>query len=65
MASTAKSTSIMDRSGRRAREEPGVVEIAATFGRMLGLADSQKVGTFGHDTEYLLKQRLRWLFCYI
>lgn len=43
MASTAKSTSITDRSGRRTKEEIGVVEIDATFGRMLGLMDGQKV----------------------
>ena len=45
MASTAKSMSMGDRSGRRPKEEGGVVEIDATFGRMLGLVDGQKVRT--------------------
>ena len=44
MASTAKPSSLVDRVGRRVREEAGVVEIDAAFGRMLGLADGQKVG---------------------
>ena len=43
MASTAKPTSIADRTGRRSKEEIGVVEIDASFGRMLGLSDGQKV----------------------
>ncbi len=43
MASMAKSVSMAERTGRRAKEEMGVVEIDATFGRMLGLADGQKV----------------------
>lgn len=47
MASTAKSTSMSDGTGRRAKEEIGVVEIDATFGRMLGLVDGQKVRTNG------------------
>lgn len=47
MASTAKSTSIADRNGRKAKEEISVVEIDATFGRMLGLMDGQKVRTIG------------------
>ena len=47
MASTAKSASIVDRSGRRSREEIGVVEIDATFGRVLGLLDGQKVRETG------------------
>ncbi len=47
MASTAKSTTIADRSGRRPREEIGVVEVDATFGRMLGLVDGQKVRKTG------------------
>lgn len=46
MASTAKSVSIVERTGRRGKEEIGVVEIDATFGRMLGLADGQKVGGY-------------------
>ena len=36
-----------DRSGRRPKEDSGVVEIDATFGRMLGLVDGQKVRTNG------------------
>lgn len=47
MASTAKSTSIIDRSGKRSKEELGVVEIDAIFGRMLGLGDGQKVRITG------------------
>lgn len=47
MASTAKSASIADTTGRRSKEELGVVEIDATFGRMLGLLDGQKVRTIG------------------
>ena len=43
MASTAKPSLLVDRVGRRVREEAGVVEIDAAFGRMLGLADGQKV----------------------
>jgi hypothetical protein len=43
MASTAKSVPMIERTGRRAKEEVGVVEIDATFGRMLGLVDDQKV----------------------
>lgn len=43
MASTAKPTSVLERTGRRAKDDAGVVEIDATFGRMLGLADGQKV----------------------
>ena len=43
MASTAKPSSVVDRVGRRVREETGVVEIDAAFGRMLGFADGQKV----------------------
>ncbi|KAF6227434.1 hypothetical protein HO133_008878 [Letharia lupina] len=48
MASTAKSTSITDRTGRRPIDEIGVVEIDAMFGRMLGLMDGQKVGISLH-----------------
>ena len=47
MASTAKPISIADRTGRRAKEELGVVEIDATFGHMLGLADGQRVRNYG------------------
>ena len=43
MASSAKATSITDKTGRRPKEEVGVVEIDATFGRVLGLIDGQKV----------------------
>ena len=43
MASTAKSTPVTDRSGRRPKEEVGVLEIDAVFGRVLGLVDGQKV----------------------
>lgn len=43
MASTAKPASVIDRSGRKGREDTGVVEIDDTFGRMLGLIDGQKV----------------------
>lgn len=43
MASTAKPMSMGDRGGRKLKEESGVVEIDATFGRLLGLADGQKV----------------------
>lgn len=47
MASTAKSTPITDRTGRRPKEEIGVVEIDAMFGHMLGLMDGQKVREIG------------------
>ena len=43
MTSTAKSASVADKTGRRPKEEIGVVEIDATFGHMLGLVDGQKV----------------------
>ncbi len=43
MASAAKSTQLADRTGRRAKEESGVVEIDDTFGTMLGLLDGQRV----------------------
>lgn len=43
MASAAKPISVPERSGRRMKEDFGVVEIDATFGRMLGLADGMKV----------------------
>ena len=46
MASAAKVASIGERTGRRPKEEIGVVEIDATFGRVLGLTDGQRVGTF-------------------
>ena len=42
MASTAKPSSLVDRVGRRVREEVGVVEIDAAFGRLLGFVDGQK-----------------------
>ena len=45
MTSAAKSIPVADRAGRRSREESGVVEMDVTFGRLLGLADGQKVGT--------------------
>ena len=48
MASTAKPISMPEASGRRPKEVPGVVEIDDTFGRMLGLADGQKVGVLLH-----------------
>lgn len=44
MASAAKPVSVPERAGRRMKEDFGVVEIDATFGRMLGLADGMKVG---------------------
>lgn len=47
MASAVKTTSIVDRTGRRPKEEIGLVEIDATFGRMLGLMDGQKVRIIG------------------
>ncbi len=65
MASTAKPTSIADRTGRRTREDSGVIEIDATFGRMLGLADGQKVWAFDYGAGEWLKQYFRWSFCYI
>ena len=46
MASTAKPTYLVERPGRRVKEEAGVVEIDATFGRTLGLADGQKVDIY-------------------
>ena len=47
MASTAKLVSISDKAGRRWKEELEVVEIDATFGRVLGLIDGQKVRAIG------------------
>ena len=64
MASTAKPTSIAESTGRRAKDESGVVEIDATFGRMLGLAEGQKVGTYGDCDESWLKKCFRWASCY-
>ena len=52
MASNAKATSVTDRTGRRPKEEVGVVEIDATFGRMLGLIDGQKVRSLCRCNEY-------------
>lgn len=49
MESTAKPATIVDKTGRRTREESGVVEIDATFGRMLGLGEGQKVGIWSPD----------------
>ena len=43
MASTNKTTSLAEKTGRRAREEIGVVEIDSTFARTLGLQEGQKV----------------------
>lgn len=48
MASNTKASSITDRTGRRPKEEVGIVEIDATFGRVLGLIDGQKVSTYLH-----------------
>lgn len=45
MASTANPTSFIDRTGRRPKEDVGVVEVDATFGRVLGFVDGQKVRT--------------------
>ena len=47
MASTVKPTSVSDRTGRRPKEEVGVVELDSTFGRTLGLINGQKVRTIG------------------
>jgi hypothetical protein len=60
MASTAKPTSIADRTGRRPREEMGVIEIDATFGRMLGLADGQRVGKYGSCGIHKLSYGTGW-----
>lgn len=56
MASTAKPISIADRTGRRAKEDLGVVEIDATFGRMLGLADGHRVRNCGYCWIRSLRQ---------
>lgn len=45
MASASKATSALERGGRRNKDDVGYVEIDATFGRMLGLMDGQKVGS--------------------
>ena len=60
MASTAKSTSMVDRTGRRPREEMGIIEIDATFGRMLGLADGQRVGKSGSCGIHRLSYGTGW-----
>ena len=54
MASTAKAATAVERSGRRPREEMGVVEIDAVFGRMLGLVDGGKVGSFINTDEFFI-----------
>lgn len=59
MASTAKSTSVADRAGKRPKEEVGVVEIDATFGRMLGLMDGQKVRTVRYSNLRILRSSCR------
>ena len=46
MASTAKPASLAEKTGRRPKEELGVVEIDTVFARTLGLADGQKVRFF-------------------
>ena len=43
MASSRKSTSILERGGRRPQDEIGIIEIDETFGQLLGLVDGQKV----------------------
>ena len=55
MASTAKSTSIGDRTGRKAKEDIGVVEIDSMFGRVLGFTDGQKVRMTGRLHLRMLK----------
>lgn len=52
MASAAKPISVPERAGRRVKEDFGVVEIDATFGRMLGLADGLKVRTMNAVIDY-------------
>ena len=59
MASTAKSTSVSDRAGRRPKEEVGVVEIDATFGHMLGLTDGQKVRAVRYSNFRILRSSYR------
>ena len=69
MASTAKPSSLVDRVGRRVREEAGVVEIDAAFGRMLGFADGQKVRipwqSWRENRQKSLRKRCRSSYCYI
>ena len=43
MASAMKPLASVDRRSRRVKEETGLLELDATFGRMLGLVDGQKV----------------------
>lgn len=43
MGSTARSKSLIDRSGRKPKEDVGAIEIDDKFARMLGLVDGQKV----------------------
>lgn len=59
MASTAKLNSVSDRTGRRPKEEVGVVELDSTFGRMLGLVDGQKVRTIGRLRLRILRSSCR------
>lgn len=65
MASTAKTVSMAERTGRRAKEEVGVVEIDATFGRMLGLIDGQKVRILQLTGIRMLRWDCRWEYCCI
>ena len=44
MASALKASSALERGGKRNKDDVGYVEMDATFGRMLGLTDGQKVG---------------------
>ena len=44
MASPPKPASTTDRNGRKSRGEHNLVELDVMFGRMMGLADGQKVG---------------------
>ena len=43
MASATKAGPTIEKSRKRGRDDAGLVEIDATFGRMLGLVDGQKV----------------------
>ena len=52
MASAPKPAPAFDRGGRRTRDDGRMLEIDATFGRMLGLVDSQKVGSFAPKSPY-------------
>ena len=64
MSSSARPASIIERTGRKAKEELGSIEIDTTFGRMLGLIDGQKVrdSMISAYARLTRSYRLDWFF---